>query len=419
MSTNAQSYFQQLISLHPLPKTPESRKQEVLEELGTTFPDVNTQDRIQVLIEQLKAGLPQVIRDSISTGKIVIGELGINTPNAYVTHLSDNQFVVVLTSGMCEFIYRIARAVASAVFRRNDGNNTGIDISELAKVIAEIIWWKDKTDISFGPDYEVTLDQKLIANILTVRAECFLLAHELGHVLVAMEANKEESIDNYLEEYHADMTALCINLLANQSVTAVTDHLELMLTYAGAELTLQIWNLLEHFGYNLEDCTHPPAKQRIALLRNVLRDQCESDEVFHDIIGIAKIIENTFIEVINIVTGKEQDVRKYEIEAAHLVSEFKLLLDQCSTSIIPDYYNFNNKALALLSQGYPETILREVFEPVINKLSSTNYDNNIELNTIKNNNQFKLLYSLIRNIPDSIRIVFNEKFSKLDEWRGG
>jgi len=189
-----------------------------------------------------------------------------------------------------------------------------------------------------------------------------------------------------------------------------------MLTYAGAELALQIWDSMKKVGVALDDGVHPHASERIAALRDALRDRCNSEDTFEMITMAAKIIERAFIEVEKIILQPGEHGAIFNQEAEKLINEFTDLLDRCSNGLIPDYANFYTKAPVLLSVGYPEAILKEVFETVTDgfkKIMSRDRDNTEILIARKRTNQFKLLFGLAGNLPMPIRLVYEGVFDRL------
>lgn len=415
MLTAAQTYLQTLVEQHPLPSQPAGQIQALMGELGVPAQELNLdlRDRVRVLLDELKSSLPTITQQLLRDDHLVVGEIGVDSPNAHVTRLNGNQFVIVLHSGLFAFLYRIARPLASAVFRSTETTEAGIDTPELARVIAEIFWWQQKTGDSFGPEYEVTFEQKQLASILSMRAERFLLAHELGHILFAMEIAPEaeltEHLDDSMEEHLADVAALNLSLNACMSESQEADPMWLMLTYAGAELALQIWGLMERIGLEFVDGNHPSAAQRINVLRRSLRESCETAEIFESVTMGAKVIERAFNEVGQIIEQPGEHLANFEAEAASLVGEFNHLLDKCSKERIPDYSTFYKEAPALLSRGYPESVLHRIFVKVVGGFKQTmsqNLEDTAKTEAIKRFSQYKLLFGLANNLPEPAKSVY-------------
>ncbi|MXN80135.1 hypothetical protein GR157_36155 [Burkholderia sp. 4701] len=424
MPTAAQTYLQALVEQHPLRNLPADLTQAVTGDLCVPPQKLHLdlRDRVLDLLSELQSSLPPIVQQLLRDGHLVVGEIGADVPNAHVTRLDGDQFVVVLHSGLFAFLYRVARPLASAVFRSTADAGAGIDTPELARIIAEVFWWQQETGDSFGPEYEVTLGQKQLANILAMRAERFLLAHELGHVLFAMgmmsEVELAERLGDSMEEHFADVTALYLSLNACNEGGGGADQMWLTLTYAGAELALQIWGVMQQIGLDFVDGVHPPALQRIAALRSSLREWCETDETFEAIAMAAKVIERTFHEVGQIIVQPGDHAATFETEADSLVVEFRRLLDSCSNALVPDYSTFYTEAPALLSRGYPESVLQRVFVDVVDgfkEAMSQDLGGTDKAEVIKRFSQYKLLFGLAEHMPAPAKLVYQAALDRIKD----
>ena len=420
--TAAQQYLEALLAQHPLPELPRERIEMVTQDVGAAARDAvsDLRGRVPELLLDLEAVLPAILQDLIGEGRLVVGEVGLNSPNAQVIPVEDGQFVVVLYSGLFAFLYRIARPLASAVFRPAEGIGSGIDMPTLARVVAEIFWWLQQTGDSFGPDYEVTLDQKLLANLLAVSAERFLLAHELGHVYVAMGAMSHaefaEEVNDSLEEHLADVAALSLCVKACVAVHGTSDPTWLAFTYAGAELALQIWDVMGRIGLDFVDGMHPPATQRIAVLRDWLRGACGSEATYDAIVMAATIIERAFGEITQIITQPGEHDLTFEAECEALIEEFERLLDKCSGERIPDYTTFYVEAPAIVSRGYPQSVLSRVFLTVVDhfaEVMSKDRDGADPKQILVRFNRFKLLFGLIQQLPEPAKSLYEGALERL------
>lgn len=408
--TPAQAYLANLIAQYPLPMPQESRLQELMKEWAIERDEVDTalHNRVTYLLEQLQPTLPPPIQALIAAGHLVVGEIGDMTPNAHMTPLGDDQFVVVLHSGLFEFLYRIARPLASAVFRMQDAAGPGIDDPEFARVVAEVFWWREKTGYMFGPEYPVTNNQKTLASLLAMRAERFLLAHEIGHVSVAL--NIPGLLGEAEEESAADIAALTCSMLAsNLSNNEAQDPTWGMLTYAGAELALQIWDVMSRLNLEFLHGIHPPARERIDLLRKTLRTFCNSDATYDTITMAAFVIERAFTQVHQIIDQPEGHAEVFESQAKLLLSDLGRLLEDCSVDVTPDYARFYETAPGLFARGYPEDVMEEVLRQAVygmrDVVAKAREGTFIDSNS-RAFKQYKLLFGLTEHMPEPVRLVF-------------
>lgn len=419
MPTDAQAYFQALLEQHPVREVPPHVATAVMDELGIPKEKRNLhwRHRVPDLLKGLEGSLPPVAQQLLREGRLVVGEIGADTPNGCVTPLADDQFVIVLHSGLFAFLYRIARPLASAVFRSSEDPGAGIDIVQLARIVAEVFWWLQRTGGSLGPEYDVTFEQKHIANILATGAERFVLAHELGHVLMALEVSSGlDAIKPSEEEQFVDTAALFWILNACIRAGGKVGGMEIALAYAGAELALQIWNVMERIGLHFVDGVHPPASERIAELRRSLRGWCETDKTFEAIIVAAKVIERAFNEVGQIILKPDDRVVTYRREAESLVAELKDLLDRCSKGRIPDYSTFYEQAPALLARGYPELVLERVVVDVVDGFKEMVPEAPGEhdgAEVMKRFSQFKLLFGLTAHLPEPAKSLYERALERI------
>ncbi|MDY0977785.1 hypothetical protein SOM61_22740 [Massilia sp. CFBP9012] len=415
MATPAQLYFEELVKEHPLPEISIADVEPLCTEIGVQVDrNVLCRDRVGELLAELEPFLPLTVQKMLHDGRLVAGEIGKDAPNAHVIELDNQQYVVVLHSGLFEFLYRIARPLASAVFRSSDDqqDQQGIDFPELARVVAEAFWWLKQTGSSFGPEYPIAVEQKILASLVATNAERFLLAHEIGHVIFALGKDQSGVADQFTdadEEHFADHLALQFTLSAGMEDAKRNDAMSLMLTYAGAELALQIWGVMEQIGLLFVDGVHPPTSERIAMLRRSLRDQCESEQIFDSIVMPAVVIERAFNEVAQIIVSPGTHAPIYEAQAASLLNDLERLLETCADNPIPDYYSFYTEMPALLSHGYPEVVLIQVFSKVAENFSELCREGKQiadQTDAIKRLNRYKLLLGLSENLPEPAKSLY-------------
>jgi len=239
------------------------------------------------LFEAHKQRIPAQIIDLFEKGKLAIGEINDELPNARYYKLGEHNYAVTINTGLIKFIYRVIRAYST----RFNSDESKISFEETCQKIADIFWWfgmsKGK---AFGPAYPITEDQIIMASRFATEAEFFFLAHELGHVFNDMFKKSEvQDEDNenheYIEEFAADRFALltCLGLLSGGKPVEDLRH---DIAYASCELALLIFDGLEQLGFETEK-THPPTEQRITVLREWLKDSCPSEEVYQNIIQLA------------------------------------------------------------------------------------------------------------------------------------
>lgn len=152
-------------------------------------------DRVRALAGILQ--LPDVMLERFRRGALVFGEVGDFLPDARTRHFDDDSFLVIMTSGMMDFLYAVGRAMSGASVMWKAGaplNRAALPPGDIAGLLAEIfkqwrkhcqpsLWdalWRQRR-IEYAK-FDVFHQAQERAEILVTTAELFILAHELGHV---------------------------------------------------------------------------------------------------------------------------------------------------------------------------------------------------------------------------------------------
>ncbi len=408
---------------HPLPALDATTFAQALE--GLHFPaqvlGTTSVDRVKHLFNSLSPGLPPVLRERVECGQIVVGEVGLPSPHAYIERLAADQSLIVMHSGLFEFLYRIARPLSAAVFRvAGKADQVGIERAELARIVYEIFWWQLRAGGNFGPGYPITAEQKQIANLLAHCAELFLLAHEFGHAAISLSGDAGMSglpVTAAEEEMLADQLGLQMFLKAQATAAARSDPLWLSMVYAGAELALQVWDVMRELGLDLVDGDHPPSHVRIEGLRDTFRELVEGDEVFNELLRLPRLLEETFDEVTRIIkAGGGEHETLFEQQGESLVQAIYSLLDECAATTVPDYTTFYNEAVRLMAQGHAHEVLADVFDKVAADFAAlgTQLENLHGPAPLQRFNRYKLLLGLSEHMPEPAKSLFSSSLARRD-----
>jgi hypothetical protein len=407
---------------HPLPVLDGARFAQVLEELQLPAQALDTTpvDRVKLLYDGLSPGLHPLLRESVDSGQIVVGEVGLPSPRAYIERVAVDQSLIVMHSGLFEFLYRIARPLSAAVFRAaGEADQVGIERAELARVVSEIFWWQLQTGDNFGPSYPITAEQKQIANVLAHSAESFLLAHEFGHAAIALNGGVGiggAPVTAAQEEVLADRLGLCMFLTAQAAVDTRPDPLWLSMVYAGAELALQVWDVMSKLGLAFVDGDHPPSRTRIEGLRATFCEQVESDEVSNELLRLPRLLEETFDEVARIINaGGGEHAPLFEQQGKELVQAIYASLEKCAATAVPDYMTFYNDAAGFMTQGYAHEVLTDVFDKVAAEFATlrTQIGSLDGAAPLQRFNRFKLLVGLSDQLPEPAKSLFRASLARL------
>jgi hypothetical protein len=253
-------------------------------------------DRAQALAGVIFQFLPAAVQERVADGRVVVGELGIATPDMRTVEqgLDQGERCVLMHSGQMDFYYAISRA-AHAVAQIHDAsgkaiNEMALPMSESMRLINEVLHdWKRRCQPSLGDELHAwfssaphdtrisasgfALPDNIIglAERLTTSAELFMMAHEFGHVALACGAAAPVY---HREEADADEIGLSLFLPAS------TAQLELRTTLAGMGFAIRVTASLVEVGAQFSHAYDPPEERLGKLLRSV-RARAPS-EAYHD-----------------------------------------------------------------------------------------------------------------------------------------
>jgi hypothetical protein len=328
------------------------------------------EDYAQRLLASVVPGLPAPLRQLIDDGRVAVGEVGRDSANAYLERVGAD-YAILFHSGLAELLYRIARPVSTALFP--EANESSLGTPQLARVVAEIFWWYQATGSAYGPAYDISKRQIVLASALATYAELFLLAHELGHIYAtespAWRAGIEVEALAAQEEHVADMAGVLTLLGAVQQGHGPYPQ-DSRVAYAGAELAFYVWHTMAKCGMVFVDGDHPAAEDRIEGLRVVVRQHCPSGEDYEAVTSLANRLRGLFADVADIITDPGEHDAFYEREAGVLVGELRALVQRCTGGMVPDYMTFYQEAPRLLSQGFPTVVLERVVAQAASELKA-------------------------------------------------
>ena len=410
----------QLDSIEKLPKKIKEQGAGTDIDMQALLASVNKMDYASHLLERLLPRLPPVVRDLFDVGKVAVGTVQDSAPNAFTTSIDPEGFAIIFHSGLRDFVFRVARIVATHFIPASDGKPLGTspEIVDTARRIAEVFWWCQETGAAFGPAYPIADYQVKLASMLATECETFLLAHEIGHVLDELSNHGhpffaeigEEPPFHIREEHYADLLGLWI-VMELHNENAVRDPFLTPLVYAGAEFALQLYRCLELVGLPIGG-THPAAGDRVVRLRELMAKRCEDTATWEAISAMAIGIEQLFEQIMDLLGDPCEHDAYFRREAAAAIDELTKLLQDCSEEPVPKYSSFYSAAGAIFDRGYPEVMLEEV-----SRLSAA-FASALESGlagieppapeAFVRVNQYKLLLGFFTNLPESapMRSVF-------------
>lgn len=230
--------------------------------------EIKNTDYAVYLFEQNRNRFPSYVNQMYDSGSFAIGEIDNPIPNAHFYNLGDLNYAITFNAGLKNFIYRVIRAYSTRfVFTEDENKKSSISFEETCQKIADIFWWFGISQgQAYGPNYPITKDQIKMANILTMEAELFFVAHEVGHLNYDMMSNSpmadkyKENYGHLSEEFEADRFALLTCLGAfDESGNHKAERNDVI--YAGCELALLIFSGLEKIDLKLKSGTRQQTKE--------------------------------------------------------------------------------------------------------------------------------------------------------------
>ncbi|MGE8147550.1 hypothetical protein ACQKP7_20525 [Pseudomonas frederiksbergensis] len=376
--------------------------------------EINENDWAGFLVSYLKPRLDPVLISLLESDTVAIGAIESPFPNACITKL-DNGYAILFSTGLREFVYRLARVIATRFSIATQ--EVEIGLHETARLVAEVFWWYQETNVAYGPDYSINDAQKQVANTLAMEAEAFLLCHEIGHIASDTPGILEElsgdmqgvDLAAHLDEFVADFFGAMFVLGSREDSESPDNAIKLQFRYAGIEFMLQIYQCLEKVGMSFSD-SHPPAAERLAYIRNAIRIRCADNESWLGLSTIAGGIEGIFNNILAILDSPKEHALYFERKAAELLDDLNCALSECSGDMVPDYVNFHPRAAEIFARGYPESVIKRVAQVAADFFADVYSE---EMGDVNDSGrwvrfqQFKLLLSFFHEMPEgAVRACF-------------
>ena len=352
---------------------------DFLAEKQRQFPPADNWSRLgDHLWNTLRSRIPSFVTDMRDEGRLAVGVTSEEEPRIYVRYLPDRAYAIVVHQDLFHLIYRLARAATSQIALQAGGMElpATVDDRRLTQVVADILWWFETTGSIFGPSYGINEHQVQLAGEIASQAECFLIAHEIGHIVVhpGGEEIPQDLIERLIsgsfvgflppeadawdEEHFADAIAFDLVMgVSNRQVSPL--GFQNQLRYAGIEVMLLIQYALEELGFRVSE-THPEAARRLELIRTRARAISKDDQAYENLTRIARIYENIFVNVVRRRHEPDQDRAFYAEEADKAVEDLRRALHKCSAGNPPDYFAFSEAMAEILGRGYYHIVLERM-----------------------------------------------------------
>jgi hypothetical protein len=387
----------------PLPKLSPEDRLKITREMNLTKEETDAllqadleEDFLLFLFRQNRFRISQPILDLFDSGKLALGEINNSVPNAHYKKL-DGGYAITFNVGLRNFIYRIIRAYSTR-FAFPGGPDPQISFEETCQKIADIYWWFFVSDgHSIGPDYPISRDQKIMANILTSECEFFFLAHEIGHLTLDITNTTTAANLSPMEEENA------VDLIALQMSLSGRNKNGVDLIYSGIEIAFLIFDGLAKLGMEMEDHAHPKSIDRIRNLRTSLERNFPND--YMKIRHVSDINEKMFTEVMSVVSGREKKYGDFfEKTSVNFTKDVHKLLQKCSKGFVPDHMGFRKEMTILFDMGYHH-ILFKIIDDIVENMRTTNAPN------LEIFNKYKLFLGFCDTLKEPVKSIFQKRMT--------
>jgi hypothetical protein len=259
-------------------------------------------DRVQKLYQNLEPTLPSPVNEIISNGNVSMGEVGRTMPYVFSKEFHDGSSVIIFYSGQMDFVYAVARTLSGLGVHNTiygPENKPTLSIDEVARDVALLFkQYKSFRGLPWNlslikyPTFDILESIHQWAEAIATCAELFMLAHEIGHIVLE---KKKTQLLSFSEEREADTIA---TLLVTNYATKKGDDYSMF--FAGAIFAIKIIEGLEKVGVQFP-LGYPPAKQRIENVSACLLSSCPSTQYFHEISRIAVAYQDMMDSVLSSV----------------------------------------------------------------------------------------------------------------------
>jgi hypothetical protein len=297
-----------------------------LRERQEAYPPWLGMDRGSRIAQIVKPELLPEINRRLFAGTLAIGEVGLAEPTASTDPLDDGSFVVEMHSGLMQFIYLVTRTLHSASVEQTAEGIVAPAITreQLVHKVAQIFldWEAGKfaTEPGFQhASFPIDPQRVRIAEKLATNAEIFILAHELGHVIMdGGDHNRYPSPAQWRgAETYPDWLGVRITITAGA-------RLGRRMMYAGMLFAVRVFSFLERLGQKFPG-PHPPPGERLGLVKQMARGMFAHDIEFTAVSTVALSYDEQLEGVENVLLGRkrvtEQTVERVRVRLWAILEE--------------------------------------------------------------------------------------------------
>lgn len=334
-------------------------------------------------------------------------------------NLSKMPYTVKVSAGMPPFLYKITRLLAarSSPFKDGQvllGNEISVTVpydETVQRMNRAFFWYSATRSSTVFQDFEIDGHQAIVAGMLAMEAEIFLICHEFAHGLIADPPPEAESFlaelhqgldvvsDDWREEFSADRLAL---FLAIGRRPGGRDGHQFAMQYAGWEFALLLHREWERYeervtSKSVSFSSHPPAGDRVKNLRDTLCRYTGFTET-SNAFSAAEAFATVFSGIVDAMFSVEfqQEASQRDDDRA---SKLTALAKMCSAGAVPDYSHFVPQAVEILQEAEGWTLLQHVCDATAPLRGEATMD-------VTNFQVAKLVWRACEDLPEPLLSVF-------------
>jgi hypothetical protein len=362
-------------------------------------------DRVEALFSRLAPFLPAPICGLYQSGDLAVG--GVAVPGVLAhTYPLGGTWAIEMSSAFMRFLYAVCRTqCGNARVVANPGNvvPAAITLAELVDHMTAIVTaWKsgavwDRRPCAY-PEFPLHPSQVALAEEVTCRAELFILAHEVGHVMAAHSPGECSFPKDVGPEVGEELWA---DAFATRAVVTA-DQGQPRYAYAGAVLAVRVCAWLERMGFDFGP-DYPTAERRLAQVR----DLCKSLLPPQDFAFISTIAQ-AFDDQLEAVEARVLGAPVTRVESADRV-QIRLLAvaeERARGRLGPEEYL---RAASAMVRSVPEPILVAVAGRLFREYVSPIFAAGESKGDIRAGVRAELL-ALAPKLPEPARAVFASAF---------
>ncbi|MBR0645338.1 hypothetical protein [Plastoroseomonas hellenica] len=217
-------------------------------------------------------------------GRVLLGELGVNRPNAESHCREDGSAFILVFTGLLDFLEAVTRTAMTGANVTVTGQETVPAVQVPQAVDTALAALYRQWDALWKGEVLATTPQALpaeaeeIAGWLCVTTTLFVILHEYAHAVLHADIQPEERTP--AQELEADAWAARQALLG---FGIPKNRVRSVLT--GAVIMIRALAALQILGHKLPG-SHPPPRERLAGILQVVRGMCEDEFAYFHVTTI-------------------------------------------------------------------------------------------------------------------------------------